>query len=116
MNAHGIDGDGVGLVQDKGNSYSAVCFRIFKPLNEFNQDGKLLVNTFEYDGKLYIYADFNAAGLYEISIPDKLIGKAVKEFESSANVKLLTGVASNTILIMVNSASPMYGYFVAKID
>ena len=113
---HGIDKDGVGETQARGSNYSSVCFRNYFPLGEFNQGGKLLVNSFEYDGKFYIYADFNAVGAYEISIPEKFIGGAVEVFEHSANVSLLTQIASNTILVNVETASPMYGYLVAKIS
>ena len=112
----GIDKGKVGATQTKGSNYSAVCFRNFSPVGTFNQDGKLLLNSFEYNGKLYIYADFNATGIYEMSIPEKFIGKTVEVFEKSANVELLTKVSSDTILFQVETASPMYGYFVAKIS
>lgn len=99
----------------EGSSYSAVAFRIYSPVSEFNQNGTLLANTFEFNNKLYIYADFNAAGLYEVNIPEGYIGNNVEVFENSSNVSLLTPLSSNTILVKVDTNTPMYGYLVAQI-
>ena len=74
-----------------------------------------MANTFEFNNKLYIYADFNAAGLYEVNIPEGYIGNNVEVFENSSNVSLLTPLSSNTILVKVDTNTPMYGYLVAQI-
>ena len=92
-----------------------MAFRVYSPISSFNQNGKLLINKFEFNNKLYIYADFNATGLYKIDVPKEYIGKTVEVYESSSNVELLTKISSNTILISVETSSPMYGYLVAQI-
>ena len=113
---HGVDSGGTSQNQDAGNSYSAMVFRIYKPISTFNQNGVLSEMCFELNGEYYLYLDFNAVGLYTIEIPEKYIGKAIQTFEKSENVKLLTEITSNKIVVNVNSANPMYGYFVGKIS
>ena len=112
---YGIEGTKIGNLITEGSSYSAVAFRIYSPVSEFNQNGILLANTFEFNNKLYIYADFNAVGLYEVTIPEGYIGNTVEVFERSSNVTLLTPISSNTILVKVDNNTPMYGYLVAQI-
>lgn len=109
---YGIDSK---LTVKAGDVYDAVCFRIYSDINKFNKDGIINTNVFEYEGKLYIHADFNKAGFYDIDIPDKYIGKVVQVFENSDNVKLMTKISNSKLLIKVESSDPMYGYIVMQI-
>lgn len=99
-----------------GDVFSAVVWRSYMDLSEINTGGVIAVKMFEYDGKLYIYGDFNASGIYEFNIPEKYIGKMISVFEKSDNVTLLAGVANAKVLVKVVTASPMYGYIVAQIN
>ena len=114
MYPHGIDGMKLGNVSG-GSSYSSVAYRIYKPSSEFEQNGKRMINCFEFNDKYYMYLDFSAVGNYEIEIPQKYIGKTVEIFEKSSNVNLLTPITSNSILVSVSTSNPMYGYMVAQI-
>lgn len=101
-----------------GDSHSAICFRRYVDRASLNTDGVICTNVFEYDNKLYIYADYNAAGYYEIDIPPKYIGKAVDVFEKRDNVSLLTKISSSKLLVKVDEVEEgdvMYGYLVAQI-
>lgn len=98
-----------------GTSYSAVCFRIYTDKDKFNKNGIINQNCFEYEGYLYIYADFNASGFFELSVPDKYIGKVINVLEASENVKVLSETANSSVLVKVDSSEPMYGYAVIKV-
>ena len=74
------------------------------------------MNVFEHNNKLYIYADFNAVGIYEITIPIKYVGKQISVFEKSDNVTSLNEISNSKILVKVESDEPLYGYMVASID
>ena len=109
----GIDGSNVS--HNAGDSYSAVSFRKYFLPTSINQNGVICNAVFEYDNKLYIYADYNAAGIYEIDIPAKFLGKKVEVFEKRENVKLLTTVSASKLLVKVDEDDVMYGYLVAQI-
>ena len=118
----GLDSSKVNLTSPDGNSsrageaYSMVVFRHYAPLADENKEaGVFLSNIFEYNNSLYIYIDFNAAGLYAFDIPAEYVGKEVEVYETRSNVKLLTKIASDTITVKVDEGTPMYGYLVAKI-
>ena len=98
-----------------GDSYSAVAWRTYLDRSTVMANGVISVNKFVYANCLYIYADFYQAGIYEIEIPEDFVGKTVDVFEKRDNVTLLNPISGRKVLIKVDSASPMYGYFVAKI-
>lgn len=98
-----------------GDSISAVVWRTYMPLGAIDKNGILCANKFEFEGKLYMYLDFNAEGFYDISVPEKYAGKEVFVFESSSNAKLLTPISGNKLLVKVDSADPMYAYIVLQI-
>ena len=108
---YGWTGSATGIYQNR----SAVCFRKFIDRSKINTNGIISSMTFEYEGHLYIYADFNAVGDYEITIPEKYLGKQIEVLEKRDNVVLLTQNASDKIIFHVESDSVMYGYFVGKI-
>jgi hypothetical protein len=106
---------GVGIEMEALDNYSAVCFRNYLPIGGINTGGIIAKNLFEYKDALYIYADFKAAGMYEIDIPEKYQGRQVEVFDKRDNVTLLTQNAASTILVNVATSDPMTGYIVAKI-
>jgi hypothetical protein len=110
---HGIDSK---ASSNSGDSYSAIAFRRYFDKSQINVGGVICAHTFEYDGKLYIYADYDAAGIYEIDIPAKFLGKNIQVFEKSDNIALLTEVSSSKILVKVTMGNDdVYGYIVAQI-
>ena len=64
---------------------------------------------------MYIYADFNQTGIYEITIPDSYLGKTIEVFEKSDNITLLTPISNRKVLVKVDTANPQYAYMVAQI-
>lgn len=109
---HGIDSK---ISLQAGESKSAVVFRSYKDVDKINKNGIILANTVEYNGALYLYVDFNAAGMYNIEIPADYCGKTIAVFEKSSNVDLISSISSGRILVKVSSSNPMYGYLVAQI-
>lgn len=109
---HGIDSK---ISLQAGESKSAVVFRSYKDVAVIDKNGIILANTVEYNGALYLYVDFNAAGMYNIEIPAEYCGKKIDLFEKSSNVDLISSMSSGRILVKVSSSNPMYGYLVAKI-
>lgn len=109
---HGIDSK---ISLQGGESKSAVVFRSYMDVSVIDKNGIILANTVEYNGALYLYADFNAAGMYNIEIPADYCGKKIDLFEKSSNVDLISSMSSGCILVKVTSSNPMYGYLVAKI-
>ena len=110
--------DAASVTCNAGDSYSAVCFRKYFIPSSIDQNGVICNTVFEYDDKLYIYADYNAAGIYEIDIPSKYLGRNVEVFEKRDNVELLTKISSSKLLVKVNEVEEndvMYGYLVAQI-
>lgn len=63
---HGIDNK---ITVNGGDVFSAVVWRSYLDRSKINTGGIIATNVVEYDGKCYVYGDFNAAGTYEISIP-----------------------------------------------
>lgn len=111
---HGVDGSKI--MPHSGDSFCAVAFRRYFPKSEINVGGVICCNTFEYDNKFYIYADYNAAGIYEIDIPSKFLGKTINVFEKSDNVTLLTKLSASKMLVKVTMGNEdVYGYIVAQI-
>ena len=113
MYPYGVQGDG--SAENTLSKYSAVCFRKFIDRAKVNVNGIISAFTIEYGGAVYVYADFNAAGMYDIELPESCFGKAVEVFEKRDNVELLNNVATDRLTINVASDSVMYGYLVAKI-
>lgn len=100
---------------NEGNGIGAVVWRTYIPISKINKSGILCINSFEYGNGLYIYADFNKPGIYDINIDNRYIGKEVYVFENSGNVKLMTPISTSKIYIKVNTNEPMYGYIVMQI-
>ena len=111
---YGIDGSATNITA--GTIKSAVVFRRYINPQKINKNGIILVDSFEYNNKLYIYADFNQIGLYNIKIPTKYLGKKINVFEKSNNVEVLNTIATSIIQINVNINNPMYGYVVISIN
>lgn len=109
---YGIDNK---ITVNGGDVFSAVVWRSYLDRSKINTGGIIATNVVEYDGKCYVYGDFNAAGTYEISIPGDYMGKEIVVFEKSDNVNVLSKLANGNILARVQSATPMYGYLVLKI-
>jgi hypothetical protein len=109
-----LQGVKVGYNQTYGNKYRFVCFRKYDDVSEL-PNGMVSNSQFEANGNYYIYVDFNAAGTYHISVPQKYYGKKITVFEKSSNVILAAETAANDLEIKVNSNNPMYGYLVAEI-
>ena len=102
-------------VQGQYESRSAVCFRKFIDRNKINTNGVISSIVFEYENHLYIYADFNAVGDFEVKIPEKFFGRQIETLEKRSNIKLLTQNASDKIILHVDTDAVMYAYFVGKI-
>ena len=111
----GVGGFANNIGVNAGDSFSAIAFRRYFDRSTLNANGVICAHTFEYDNKMYIYADYNAEGIYEIDIPANFLGKNVEVFEKSANVTLQTTLPTSKLQVKVESASPMYGYLVAQI-
>lgn len=99
--------------QDIGAHYSFAAFRKYEDVT-IHPAGVISVSQFDFDGNHYIYADFSAAGTYEISVDTKSLGRFLEVFEKSINVSVLGGLSSGKLLIKVDAAEPMYGYAVMK--
>lgn len=110
---HGIDDK---LTISAGDNYSAVCFKHYLDRATIDTGGIVSQNGFEYEGAYYIYADYSAVGIYEIDVPSNFIGKKIEILENSSNMSLLTEIATSKILVKMATASPLYGYMVAKIE
>ena len=104
------------ITANGGDVFSAVVWRSYLDRAKINTGGIIATNAVEYAGKCYIYADFNAVGTYEIDIPGKYVGRELSVFEKSDNVTVLSQLANGKLLVRVTSATPMYGYLVAKIN
>ena len=109
---NGIDNK---LTINAGDSYSGINWRTYIDRTKVMNNGVISLNLVEYDDKLYIYADFNQTGIYEITIPDSYLGKTIEVFEKSDNITLLTPISNRKVLVKVDTANPMYGYIVAQI-
>ena len=109
---YGIDSK---ITVNAGSKYNAVCFRVYTDVQKFNVGGIINQNSFEYEGGLYVYTDFNNSGYFEITIPDKYIGRLINVLEKSTNVDVLSETSNSKILVKVNSAVPLYGYVILKI-
>lgn len=99
--------------QDIGAHYSFAAFRKYEDVT-IHPVGVISVSQFDFDGNHYIYADFSAAGIYEINVDTKSLGRFLEVFEKSTNVSVLGGLSSGKLLIKVNAATTMYGYAVMK--
>lgn len=111
MYPYGISGN---VFADGYESYSAVCFKTFIDRAGINTGGVISRNVFEYNGRCYLYGDFNASGIYEFVIPEKYYGHRVTVYEKRENVLLLDEIATDRVRVRVNQG--VYGYFVAYID
>ena len=69
----------------------------------------------EHVNDVFLYADYHQICNDAIAVPFKYRGRTVEVVEKSANVELLSDVATDTIRVKVTTASPMYGYVVLKL-
>lgn len=109
---HGIDNK---VSVSAGDTFSAVVWRSYLDRAKINTGGIISTNAVEYAGKCYVYADFNAVGMYEVAVPGNFVGRDVTVFEKSSNVTMLSALSNGKVLVKVETASPMYGYLVMQI-
>ena len=110
-----LEGVKIGNIHEKGTHYGLCCYRKYEDYTD-NPSGLISLSQFEVNGRYYVYADFEAAGEYELKIPAKWQGKELKILEKSDNVELISSMSVSPMLAIVSSASPMYGYVVLEIN
>ena len=64
---------------------------------------------------MYLYADFNDSGYFNLKVPDKYMGKVINVIEKSTNIDVLSESANTHILVKVNISTPMYAYIIIKL-
>ena len=104
-----------GITLNAGDGIGGAAWRRYLPISTINKNGIICADSFEFNGNLYIYADFNAAGTYEINVPAKYAGKECEILYKRTNVTLLTSMSSATISIKVGADSVMYGFIAIKL-
>ena len=96
-------------------SISAQSFRSYINRSAYNT-GKISEVIFENNNEIYIILDYNGSIFDTVKIPKSAIGKEIIVIEKTANVKLLSDVATSEINISVTvDATNVYGYVVLKI-
>lgn len=104
---------------DDGNydskNKSSVCFRQYCDCTK-NPDGRINNSSFEIDGKLYLYLDYNKEIVDFVTLDDKWKGKLITILEKSDNICVLNETVTTGIKIRVSNNAPMYGYCVILIE
>jgi len=109
-----IQREKVGDPLDAYTHYGMVCYRKYEDYTD-NPNGLISLSQFEVNNEYYVYADFEASGLYNISIPSEWCGKEYTIFEKSNNVELECSLSQSLMLVKVETSNPMYGYIVLGI-
>ena len=103
------------MTMEAFESISAQSFRTYINRSAYNT-GKISEVIFENNNETYIILDYNESIFDTVKIPKSAIGKEIIVIEKTANVKLLSDVATSEINISVTvDATNVYGYVVLKI-